>query len=406
MTLTRSIPHFSARRRGIATIWIVVAMPVIVTLLIVVLDTANVWLAKSELKNAMDAAALSGAKTWGEGGSTLSARQAANRAAGINTVLGTTLTLSTTEGGCTNNNTSSAGEIVLGALSDTGTTLEFNCNATPACVAGAISATFEVNTDPIAPDVSTADTLTRPYSYRLTSFTGPAGSSLSSITVNLAPMTVQNTAGGAVVADNGFFDFRVPPPTADQQSGADFGVGTLLVSDTFTTFSSTGGAAVTAVSGTAGTTPSSLAVNFTSFDPGDTLNFGVDSDNVGPDTGAAGTDAADFGGHFGSGYVDGGGRTTVSGATVTFVISGQSFIGTLTSVSENLSTVTVNGVLTGGNPFAVRTRKTIQVSSMASSLFSLPVGPFNVTAESYARYSCSSGPPQLVHIDTYTCICP
>jgi len=181
-------------RRGIATIWVVVAIPVITTLMIVVLDVANVWLAKSELKNAMDSGALSGVKTWGEGSSTLAARQAADRAASTNRVLGTSLTLSTVEGGCANNNLSSTGEIVLGSYVDAGTTFAFNCNVVPNC--------------------------------------------------------------------------------------------------------------------------------------------GI---NV---------------------------------------------------------------------PFAVRTRKTVAVTSLASSLFGFPVGPFQVTAESYARYSCPGGPPQLFRVDTYGCVCP
>lgn len=398
--------HHHSPRRGIATIWVVVAIPAITTLMVVVLDVANVWLAKSELKNAMDSAALSGVKTWGEGGTTLAARQAADRASSTNRVLGTSLTLNTAEGGCTNNNVSSTGEIVLGAVTDSGSALAFNCNTVPACVVGAISATFEVNTDPIAPDVGTADTLTRPYSFRITNFTGPGGSVLSSVTINLAPMTVQNTSGGPVVADNGFFDFRPQPPTADNQAGSVFGVGTTLLNNTFTTFSSTGGAAVSSLSATVNSQPTSLQVNLSGFDPGDTLFFGADTDRVGPDNGNNGQDVADFGGHFGSGYVDSGNRTTVNGALVTFVISGQPFSGTLTSVDEDTSTVTVNGNLTGGSPFAIRTRKTVAVTSLANSLFGFPVGPFQVTAESYARFPCTSGPPQLFRVDMYGCVCP
>ncbi len=126
----------TSRRRGIATIWIVLTLPALATLLVVLMDVSNVWLAKTELKNAMDAAALSGAKTWGEGGSTLTARLAALNASNTNTVLGTTITLDIAEGGCANGNTSSSGEIVLGIINDPGTVLEFNCNTTPNCGAG------------------------------------------------------------------------------------------------------------------------------------------------------------------------------------------------------------------------------------------------------------------------------
>ncbi len=123
-------------RRGIATIWIILALPALTTLLVVLMDVSNVWLAKTELKNAMDAASLSGAKTWGEGGSTLQARLAVFNASNTNTVLGSVIPLDIAEGGCANGNVSSTSEIVLGSITDTGTVLQFNCNTTPNCGGG------------------------------------------------------------------------------------------------------------------------------------------------------------------------------------------------------------------------------------------------------------------------------
>ena len=131
------------RRRGIATIWIILTLPALATLLVVLMDVSNVWLAKTELKNALDAASLSGAKTWGEGGSTLVTRLAANSASSTNTVLGTTVSLDIAEGGCANGNASSTAEIVLGIITDTGTVLQFNCNTAPNCGA---SVPFAVRT--------------------------------------------------------------------------------------------------------------------------------------------------------------------------------------------------------------------------------------------------------------------
>ena len=75
-------------------------------------------------------------------------------------------------------------------------------------------------------------------------------------------------------------------------------------------------------------------------------------------------------------------------------------------ISANRSEVTLAGVLTGGSAFGVRARKTVSVPSVASSFLGLSVNPYQVTSQSYARYACGGGPPQLVHINTYTCACP
>jgi uncharacterized membrane protein len=125
-----------SRRRGIATLWVIVSLPVLLTLLIVLIDVSNIWIAKIELRNATDAAALSGSKTWGEGGSTAQVRLDANDAFSTNTILGNAFALNTAQGGCTNGNIISTGELVLGSTTDAGSVITFDCNGTPACVGG------------------------------------------------------------------------------------------------------------------------------------------------------------------------------------------------------------------------------------------------------------------------------
>jgi hypothetical protein len=390
-------------RRGIATIWVIVSMPCMLTLLVLLIDVANIWTAKVELKNATDAAALSGVKSWGEGSSTAQARLDANDAFSTNTIIGNAFALNTAEGGCTNGNVISTGELLLGSTTDGGAVITFDCNGTPACVVGAVTANLEVNT------IGGADTHTNRTSFRITGFTGPVGSTLNSVTINVGTMVVNE--GALNVADNGFFDFNEQPLNADNQSGADFtpvAAGEVLLLNGTFLYTNTGGATVSTTSGVLNTTATSLTVNLTSFDPGDTIEFAVDTDQVGPDNGNNGDDVMDFGGHFGTGYVDAG-RSTVTGAQVTFVISGQSFTSTLVvdgANNEDRSTVGIVDVLTGGDAFAVRARKTVQVSSFASSLFGLTLGPYNVTSESYARFLCTNGPPQLMHVDVLNCVCP
>jgi uncharacterized membrane protein len=125
-------------RGGIAVLWVILAVPAILTLFLLVLDVANLWLARIELRNALDAAALSGAKTWGEGGTTNNARTDAQTTAALNTVIGNTVTLSLNENaGATNGNSASTGDIILGTITVSGGVQTFNWCGTPDCPTGA-----------------------------------------------------------------------------------------------------------------------------------------------------------------------------------------------------------------------------------------------------------------------------
>ncbi len=132
-------------RRGIATIWVLAALPVVLTLLVMIVDGGNLWVARMELRNALDAAALSAAKTWGEGGTTAQARLDAHDAFNSNTILGSQYSLSTVETiGCGNGNSSPSAnaEILLGSIATIGTGFRLDIMATPVCPGG----TFGVRT--------------------------------------------------------------------------------------------------------------------------------------------------------------------------------------------------------------------------------------------------------------------
>ena len=409
------------QRRGIATIWVLASLPVVLTLLVMLIDAGHLWVARSELRNALDAAALSGVKTWGEGSSTLQSRLDAFDAFNTNTILGTQYLISTVEGACTNGNPapSATAELLLGTINDTATGFTFDCSGTPGCVVGAFSVTFAIDTSAVCPtDPTTADTFTRASAFRIESFSGPAGSTLNSVTINLAPMQIRR-ANNTVVADDGRFDFRTPPPASDNASGffppTVYYFGAPPATNGSTTLSSCGIAPFTTGlttanhGATSNTTPTSLTWSFAGFDPGDAFVFGADTDCVGPqgntgDGACNGASVQDFGGDFGTN--PGAVPRTETGATITVNISGSSISGTLQRISANRSEVTLAGVLTGGSAFGVRARKTVSVPSVASSFLGLSVNPYQVTSQSYARYACGGGPPQLVHINTFTCACP
>jgi len=74
-------------RRGIATLWAVLTIPIMLVMLCGVIHIANLWLARVELENALEAAALAAVKEWGDanGGATDVPREIGVAYAGTNT---------------------------------------------------------------------------------------------------------------------------------------------------------------------------------------------------------------------------------------------------------------------------------------------------------------------------------
>lgn len=400
----------------------IVALPAVMTLFVVVLDISHIWLARSELKSALDAAALSAIKTWGEGGSTAQARFDANDAMSTNTVLGSAISLDTTTGGCTNGNVASGGEILLGSVTDGGGAITFDCLGSPSCISGTAELVFAVETDSSGDtfaDPTEADGVART-TFRIERFeetTGvPVGLTLNSITIDLRPMMTQPAGGGADSPDDGFFDLRVQGPTPgnnDVQEGIGTppgpppAAGLIGVQDqplATPTFVFSGGPA---------TQPRVLTVNFggggiTSSAVASRFFFGVDTDSVGGEQGGGGgVTSQDFGRDFGTGVGSGNDPFTSVGALISANIGGQTVSGTLTLTNADRSEITFNvNIVAGGTAFGARTRKTIQVRSICPSFLGIGLGPYDVTAESFARFVCTNGPPQLVRVDTVTCVCP
>lgn len=84
-----ALPSRSAHRRsGAAAFWILVTVPALLLGLGVAVDIANLWVARVELENALEAAALAAVTQWGEsnGGSTEFARQVGVQYAAANTI--------------------------------------------------------------------------------------------------------------------------------------------------------------------------------------------------------------------------------------------------------------------------------------------------------------------------------
>ena len=88
-------------RRGISVLWLIVTLPIFVSLFVGVVVVGNIWLARVELENALEAAALAAVKEWGEkgGGDTLVPRNVGVAYAGANTISGAALDICTNYGG-------------------------------------------------------------------------------------------------------------------------------------------------------------------------------------------------------------------------------------------------------------------------------------------------------------------
>lgn len=403
--------------------WVIGLLPALALGMVVLTDVANLWLSHIELKNALDAAALSGVKSWGEGYSTAQSRLDAAAAFSSNTMQGQVWPLDATEGGCVNGNLSSSGEIVLGSISEySAGDYAFDCSQSPGCVTGTFTALFAVETDAngdtyqIQLGMGQAQDANR--TYRIEQFTQTSGMFplvLNSVQLDLRDLQVAPSGGGAAVPDDGFFDLKTSNSNSDNNRG--IGTPTGALGDPLISINDVGVSPSFSFSAGTSDEPRVMTVNLGSGIPSAPVGtnrffWGTDTDYVGANVGAGGGVGAavqDFGGEFGTdaGNAAGTDPFTTTGATVRIVVSGQMLVGTLSRVNDNRSEVFFNGTITSsGQAFGVRARKTIQVPSITCGLLGQTFGPYNVTAESYARYVCFSGNPQLIRINSYSCNCP
>lgn len=124
------------------------AVPALVTLLCVVAEVGNLWLARTELTNAMEASALAAVKEWGDngGGDTWGPRNVGNAYAMANTINGDIVDLTRVDDNMfplnydpaeqCNQNACNRGVLVFGAIVDDDPEFVFDCCETPSCLAG------------------------------------------------------------------------------------------------------------------------------------------------------------------------------------------------------------------------------------------------------------------------------
>ena len=129
----------SHKRRGVATLWLILALPLFLIILGALLEIANLWLARIELKNGLDAASLAAVKEWAEspgGTDTQPARAVGVNFATANNAGGQPIPLSDNylmAGGVNENDTNDDG-LVFGAVDTSDlTNIEFDAGEVPSC---------------------------------------------------------------------------------------------------------------------------------------------------------------------------------------------------------------------------------------------------------------------------------
>lgn len=133
---TRRRGRWARQRHGVVGLWLIVALPVLLLLLILLIEIGNIWLARAELENALETAALAAVKQWGDsGGADNSAISSTSRDVGVtyaavNTVTGISVAITNNYNSAAppNFNASSTGNLIFGAVTTSGIPWVFNSN--------------------------------------------------------------------------------------------------------------------------------------------------------------------------------------------------------------------------------------------------------------------------------------
>lgn len=416
-------------REGFSSLWLVLTLPIFLTLFVFMVEIGNLWLARTELENALESSALAAVKEWGDagGGDTLAARRVGVDYASANAVRGMPLEIATNyapAAGTDNPNQNLAcavipgdldgsgpgGNLVFGALlrDDPVCPLTFHAGVRPGCGIGTVlfDATGQGQGN-LAQDNAWG------VAFRDTPDT-PPGVTIQSITIDLQ--------GGT---GSGRFDFENHPPVLSDDSPDSIlpcqsDVSGFLKPNEQIVFSPTGG------------TPSQLTITFhpacddgdpsvcdVGFEPGDRIRFGAGT------TGVSSGSGSDDG--------DGIGRDGVT-VTVTFALDGHPLPPVTATFVDNTETsndcsaacpvhpsgiedlpcppaseANDNGqsyaVLSGRGrgDFAVRAQASVQVPSLFCKVFGFESRPYRVSAKTLAVYTCEDRQPRLLRAERYIC---
>ena len=424
--ILRQTPNASrSSRAGIAVIWLIAAAPAILVFLCIMVEVANIWNARVQLEVALESAALAGVKVWsdlteadvvpdphdspGEFAKTSAARDAAVAAAAANNVGGVSIVLDRNEldDGIDDvgyDNANCTGDLLLGGFPTTGAT-DFNVTAAVGC--GRSTTTVTVITINFDIDINTGvvpgNTLNTADAFQLTFTSAEPGLSITEIQIDL-----RATPMAPLLADNGSWDFGTLNVFNAGAVEADGNGPATHASSDVTILTAAGD----------GTGVMTLTFAVGDWTTGETLVFGVDTDNVESNNGA--DTVNDEGGDFGEngGAAGNTGRVAFSfgfnggpsaGNTLNQQLArlGGGSLGRLQGNATNFPITVVT--IVPDEDFAVLAQQTLSVNSICNNLFGIPVGPFTISSRAVATARCAGANstivnnPLLVHVTGTTC---
>jgi len=412
-----------SRRRGISVLWLVIWMPVLLIMLAIVVNLANLWLARVELENALEAAALAASKEWGSGGPTASPRGVGVTYAAFNTVRGVPLeidpNLDPAPSGsnpnanltCVVGTSPPSGNLIFGAISDTdpANPITFDQGLAGGCVPAEVLIDV-FNTD----SGSNVD----PRKFGIFYDDGPAYLSIVAISITLPDMNPSayfdaGQPAAVSIANVGadILNRNNPDPEPKDVRGLDpdpnlSGLWTCpnAQGDICFTFSNP-------VSGPANRYRT-VTIHFTNNkfnttnDPNTTdfVRFGASNNRLKtpppPPNPGDNNDGDAFGNLSVPVFVvfynsNTGGYTSASGVFVNIDKDGDG------DFNDGWSEALISGIA-GGAP-AVWARATVPVNSLWGRICGTVFGPYYVSACATAMYDCATGRPRLIRPDKYIC---
>ncbi|GAB6164027.1 hypothetical protein JCM19992_00270 [Thermostilla marina] len=415
-------------RSGFSTLWLILWAPIFLTLFVFMVEIGNLYLARVELENALEAAALSAVKQWGDagGGDTGYARSVAKAYAAANCVRGMPLTIDENYDPAADDDNPNqnltctltprdldgsgpGGNLIFGAIvrDDPECPITFNAGRRPGCGIGEvlIDATGQGKGNLAADNAWGVVFRDDPDL--------PDGLTIVSITIDLQGSGGSGrfdfSGGGPVLSDN---DPHPVLPCHDDIEG-------FVDPQHQIVFLPASGE------------PSQLTILFQpatdpdtgeydkGFEPGDRFRFGAGVEDVSSGSGA---DDGDGIGRDGVTVtvvfaIDGVPLPPVSGVFVDNTESSNDCNGSCPvhpSGIEDLpcppsSAPNNNGqsylVLSGkgAGEFAVRAQASMQVPSLFCKLFGFEAVPYRVSAKTLAVYSCEDRRPRLMRAERYIC---
>lgn len=442
------------KRKGIAALWVIILVPCLLVALCLVIEISNLWIARAELETGLEAAALAAVKEWGDAGGaggTLGPRNVGIDFADSNTVRGNALVINDNYNAAdVNGNDDCDGDLVFGAITSSPADAPnhvFNAEIVPSCAAGGtvlFDASSNASMDAPVSMGNVDNDNANGWGINFQELQPPINPALVNLRIRRIIYDLQpngnNPAGPR-------FDLNAQQPfiSTGQIIGAGPAPCNVAQDDTFgfnpllplalsnapfpVTYSN-----AEIQFGWDPAAPDVLVLDFPtapdalSFLPGERIRFSATVAGValGPPATAAndgdgiGREETRVSVFFHNGIAD------LAGQPVTAQFFDSNLRGNFATVPDLDPNICVNRPFVlpespangngnddqsyvllsasgGGDPFAVRARKSITVPSVCMNLFGLTGTGFDVQAETYAFYDCDTRRPSLIRIADFIC---